>query len=508
MSHSHSHDGHSHSHRNDGILVQIARALHLPGFGHEHESHELLKDIQDNDLGIRTVWIAFIVLAITTLLQVAIYLSSSSVALLADTVHNLGDALNSLPLLAAFYLARRAANQRYTYGYGRAEDIAGVLIVLSIAFSAAYILWESVQKLIHPEPLSNLGWVAIAAVVGFLGNELVAIMQIRVGKRIGSEAMIADGKHARTDGLSSLAVLIAAVGTWLGFPILDPIIGIVIGIMIVGITWDATKAIWYRLMDAVEPSLIRQIEHYVGEVLGVEKVHEVKARWLGHRLYAELSITVEEKLSVVESYAIAQDIRKVLLQTIPQLEQVSVNIEPKYAREPASKSDMSGLLPPRYQNLIPSPTPMGAAGLVLAADGQVAWDEIWTDFCDLALAGGPSHRGTLLEPVNPATIEADSEAYQKVLDELERGIRMVTGLDIVRSSIGWIGMTCENEEMALWLLRTIVVENISVRREGTTLFFPASPEFSLEKEIKSIITVTAKTSHYWKEHRAANRPSS
>lgn len=253
MSHSHSHDHHhrhdqvDHSHTHStGIIQTIGAVLHLPGFGHEHGYGELAHDpaLRDNELGIRTVWLALLALTITTVLQIAIYIASGSVALLADTIHNFGDALNSIPLLIAFYLARRAASRRYTYGFGRAEDIAGILIVVSIAFSAAYILFESVQKLLNPQPLTNLPWVAAAAIIGFVGNELVALMQIRVGKKIGSDAMVADGQHARIDGLTSLAILIAVLGTALGFPILDPIVGIIIAFAIVGITWNAMKSTW------------------------------------------------------------------------------------------------------------------------------------------------------------------------------------------------------------------------------------------------------------------------
>ena len=144
-SHDHNHDhdhshGHTHGHHSMGIIGTIGAALHLPGFGHDHDHGytELAADnaLRDNKLGVRTVWLALLALAITTVLQIAIYIASNSVALLADTVHNLGDALNSIPLLIAFYLARRVATRRYTYGFGRAEDVAGILIVISIAFSA------------------------------------------------------------------------------------------------------------------------------------------------------------------------------------------------------------------------------------------------------------------------------------------------------------------------------------------------------------------------------------
>jgi sirohydrochlorin cobaltochelatase len=132
---------------------------------------------------------------------------------------------------------------------------------------------------------------------------------------------------------------------------------------------------------------------------------------------------------------------------------------------------------------------------------QVAWNEMWTSFCDLALAGGPPHRDTLLEPVSPDEVKMHPEAYERVLAEIERGLRLVTGLPIVRSEkVGWVGVKCADEEMALWLLRAIIVENVCVRREGTVLFLPVGPEFRMEKEIKNVITVVAKTHHYWQEH--------
>jgi hypothetical protein len=328
-------------------------------------------------------------------------------------------------------------------------------------------------------------------------------MQIRVGGQIGSDAMIADGQHARVDGLTSLAVLIAVAGTWLGFPIVDPIIGIVIGIAIVGITWNAIKAVWYRLMDAVDPGIINRLEHYASEVEGVEQVVSLRARWVGHRLHAETTVVVDETLSLVESHAIAERVRNVLHQAVPHLSEVTIHVDPRYEYQDV-KTAYEGavhILPPQYQNSVPSAAPMGAAGLIFGDDGNVAWDEIWTDFCDLALAGGPPHRGKLLEPVSVASVEANPEGYEKILKELERGLRVVTGLNVVRSeSPGWIGLQCESEEMALWLLRAIVVENITVRREDTVLYFPAGPDFQLEKEIKNVITVVAKTTHYWQDH--------
>jgi cation diffusion facilitator family transporter len=330
--HDHHHDDHDHdhSHEHGGLMATIGAALHLPGYTHTHSHHELAADpaMQDNELGIRTVKWALLALGITTLLQIFIYVASGSVALLADTVHNLGDALNSVPLWIAFVLARRTANKRYTYGYGRAEDVAGLLIVVSIGFSAAYILWESFQKLINPQPLTNLGWVALAAFIGFVGNELVALMQIRVGRQIGSEAMVADGLHARTDGFTSLAVLIAVVGTWLGFPIVDPIIGMLIGVTIVLITRDAAVSMWYRLMDAVDPKLVEQAETILRDHPEVRAVHRLQMRWLGHRLHAEIVLALDADLTTAQSEAITDHLSHHLYHAMPTLSEATIAVIP------------------------------------------------------------------------------------------------------------------------------------------------------------------------------------
>ena len=302
-------------------METIGAALHLPGFTHTHSYTELAADpaMRDNELGIRTVKLALLALGVTTLIQIAIYIASGSVALLGDTVHNLGDALNSVPLWLAFVLARRRANRRYTYGYGRAEDVAGLLIVVSIAFSAAYILWESVQKLINPQPIEYPGWIALAAVIGFLGNEAVAVLEIRTGRRIGSEAMVADGLHARTDGFTSLAVLVAAAAVWLGFPILHPIIGLLIGVAIVFITRDAAVAMWHRLMDAVDPEMIETVEQIIQEHDEIKAIPRLQMRWLGHRLYAEATLALDASLTVAQGEAIADHITHHLYHALPAL---------------------------------------------------------------------------------------------------------------------------------------------------------------------------------------------
>lgn len=335
--HSDDHDHHDHGHKHQAWWAKIAEALHLPGFSHVHERPATGDALYSHELGIRTVQIAFAILAVTTVIQIAIYLASGSVALLADTVHNLGDALNSLPLWLAFVLMRRAANKRYTYGYGRAEDLAGLLIVVSIVFSAGYILWESFQKLLNPEPLTQLGWVGLAAVVGFIGNETVAAIQIRTGKKIGSEALVADGLHARIDGFTSLAVLIAVAGTWLGFPITDPIVGLLIGVAIVFIAKDAAVSMWHRMMDAVDPALVETVEGVLAGHTEIREVKQLQMRWIGHRLNANLIVALDEGLDLIASGQITDHIRHHLLHDIPHLDDVVIAAVP-YQKEAADES--------------------------------------------------------------------------------------------------------------------------------------------------------------------------
>src|SRR5215212_9860320 len=326
--HGHLHDGpHGHSH-GTGLWGWLNTIFHLHGHSEQQQQRAADPTLADSAEGIRTVWWALAALSITTVLQIIIVLLSGSVALLADTVHNLGDSLNSIPLLIAFYLARRAATRRYTYGFGKAEDVAGIFIVLSIAVSAGIGLWESFSKLIHPAPMTRLGWVAAAAVIGFAGNEAVALLQIRVGRKIGSAAMVADGLHARTDGLTSLAVLVAVLGTYLGYPIVDPVIGLLIGVDILFITRDAMRTMWYRLMDAIDPAVVDQVEQAARTVAGVIAVHDTRVRWLGHRLQTELHIVVDEDLPTRESHEIAEQVRHALFHDQPHLSLVDVHVDP------------------------------------------------------------------------------------------------------------------------------------------------------------------------------------
>jgi len=322
--HPHGHD-HNHDHGRFGWLLEAIPFLH----GHSHSSEAKVDAaLESSERGIWALKVSLLGLGATALFQVVIVLISGSVGLLADTIHNFADAFTAVPLWIAFVLSRRAASRRYTYGYGRAEDVAGVIIVLTIFVSALVAGYESYQKIINPQPLANVWWVIAAAIVGFLGNEAVAIFRIRVGQEIGSAALVADGQHSRVDGFTSLAVLFGALGSLAGFPLADPIVGLLITVAILFIVKDTAVTMWHRLMDAVDPALVDSIERAATGVAGAQNAHDIRVRWLGHKLQAELHIIVDEDLPTRESHRIAEDVRHEIMHAQPRLTTVTVHVDP------------------------------------------------------------------------------------------------------------------------------------------------------------------------------------
>jgi len=332
------HDDHEHDHSRNLIIEWFQHTFTPHDHGYQTAA---LDSALATDRGIQAVKISLVALLVTAVFQMVIVAISGSVALLADTIHNFSDALTAIPLGIAFTLSRRARNSRYTYGYGRAEDIAGAIIVLMILFSAFQAIYQSILKLMNPQPISNLWWVAGAAVVGFLGNELVAIYRIRTGKQIGSAALVADGNHARADGFTSLAVLAGAIGVWLGYPLLDPIVGLGIGVAILVIVWKSAQDIYYRVMDAVDPEITRSVENIASKANGVMEVSNVAIRWVGHRQRTELHITVDCQMPTCESHHIAEQVRHDLLHAMPALADVTIHVDPCEC-ERCSESHLSG----------------------------------------------------------------------------------------------------------------------------------------------------------------------
>lgn len=263
---------------------------------------------------------SFAGLLLTALAQVVVVAMSGSVALLADTIHNIGDAATAIPLYIAFWFARRRPSARYTYGYGRVEDLAGLAVVALILFSALVAGYQAIDRLLHPQPVAWLGAVAAAGIVGFLGNEAVAVFRIRIGREIHSAALVADGYHARVDGLTSLAVVLGAAGVWLGFPLADPIVGLVITALIFGILWQSARSVFARMLDGVEPELLEEIGHVAGHVPGVQGLANLRARWVGHRLHAEADLIVDPDLPVRDAAELAARVRAVALAQLPALD--------------------------------------------------------------------------------------------------------------------------------------------------------------------------------------------
>jgi cation diffusion facilitator family transporter len=279
--------------------------------------------------GIRALWISLAVLGATTVIQAVVVAMSGSVALLGDTLHNAADALTAVPLGVAFVLGRRPPTRRYTYGYGRAEDLAGVAIVLVIAASSVLAAYVAIDRLIHPQKVSNLIAVAAAALVGFTGNELVARYRITVGRKIGSAALVADGLHARADGFTSLAVLIGAAGVALGWKRADPVVGLLITVAILAVLRQAAREIYRRLMDAVDPALVDQAEAVLRGTVGVLDVGQVRLRWIGHQLHAECEVIVDGAASAVAAHKVAVDAEHALIHAIPRLSAALVHADPE-----------------------------------------------------------------------------------------------------------------------------------------------------------------------------------
>jgi cation diffusion facilitator family transporter len=320
--HGHEHGAHEHG---SGVWAKIKHVV-VP---HSHDSNEAIQSAEESsNEGIRAAWIGLAGMGVTAVLQIFIVAISGSIALLADTLHNVGHAATTIPLIIAFRIGQRAASKRYSYGYRRAEDLVGLFISLIIAVSAGVIIWESVDALVNPRELTNLWWVFAAGLVGAAGNELVAIYRIRAGRKIGSAALIAEGQHARADGFTSVAVVVGVIGVWLGFEQADAIIGFFIAAAILWILVSSVRTTTRRLMDGVDDGVIDQLTEVIGSAPGVLGVGRVRARWSGHRMEADANIAVDSRLTVLESHALAEEIEHTVLHSVAHVENVVIHVNP------------------------------------------------------------------------------------------------------------------------------------------------------------------------------------
>lgn len=342
--HSHSHEGgepsqghdHVHSHEHPTGLKGVVSSIFRP---HSHDASDSIDSaLESSAAGIRAVKISLVALGMTAVVQLVLVILTGSVALLADTVHNFSDALTAIPLWIAFVLVRRPPTRRFNYGLGRVEDLAGLFIVVMIALSAIVAGYESIRRLIDPQTIEHVWVVFAAGIIGFAGNEIVAVYRIRVGRKIGSAALVADGLHARTDGFTSLAVAVGAVGVGAGFPLADPIVGLLITVAILVVLKGAATEVFRRLMDGVEPSLVDQAEKALIRTPGVTGIESIRLRWIGHQLHAETSVEVNATLDLRTAHDIAHRAEEHLRQGVPKLSEATVHVSPQVGSLPDTRN--------------------------------------------------------------------------------------------------------------------------------------------------------------------------
>jgi len=328
----HEHETHVHEHNEHDHDQGHNHDEHEHGQkGHGHEHGKVDADLYGNRAGLRAVQISTAGMLLVSVIQFAIAWVGGSAGLFADALHNFGDVFTTIALWIAFVISNRAANQRYTYGYYRSEDLAGIFIVLVIIASATVSAVESIQKLKSGNVPTQIYLSMAAALVGVAGNELLAQYKISVGKRINSVSLIADGHHSRIDGLTSLAAFIGLVGVLLGFPKADPIAGIVITIVIVAVVFSTSRSVLQRLLDAVDPHIVPSIITLASSVPGVEQVTDVRARWVGHTLHVVMNIEVNAELTLSKAHGIAEEVRHRLFHDIKGLSEVLIHTDPSSA---------------------------------------------------------------------------------------------------------------------------------------------------------------------------------
>jgi cation diffusion facilitator family transporter len=314
--HAHSHDDHEPEHEGDS------------GHEHGHEHGRVEADLYGNRAGLRAVQLSTLGMFLVAAIQFAIAGIGGSAGLFADALHNLGDVFTTVALWIAFVLSSRAANQRYTYGYYRSEDLAGIFIVLVIIASAVAGAVESIQKLTSGNIPTQIYLSMAAALVGVIGNEAMAQYKISVGKRINSVPLVADGQHSRIDGLTSLAALAGLIFVRFGLPIADPIAGIVITLVIVTVVYSTSRSVLQRLLDAVDARVVPSIMKTASTVPGVENVTDVRARWVGHTMHIVMNIEVDANLTLAKAHAIAEEVRHRLFHSIEGVSEVVIHTDP------------------------------------------------------------------------------------------------------------------------------------------------------------------------------------
>jgi cation diffusion facilitator family transporter len=314
----HGHDhGHGPGHR------------HGHGHRHAHAPVPLAGTPGGEDQGLRAVKVSAAGLALTAAVEFAFVAASGSVALLADGLHNLGDVFTTVTLWVAFRVGRRQPDRGHTFGFARAEDVAGVLVVLAIAASAVVAAGQSMAKLAGGVPaLRNPGWALAAALVGVAGNEAVARYKLTVGRRINSVPLEADGRHSRVDGLASLAAAAGIAGAWAGWPAADPLAGLLLSAVIAWVLVGTTRDVLARLLDRVDPEVIDEVEAAAASVAGVEAVHGTRARWVGRSLHVLVHAEVDPDLPLRAAHDIGERVRHAIFHAVAGVAAVDLHLDP------------------------------------------------------------------------------------------------------------------------------------------------------------------------------------
>ncbi len=291
--------------------------------------------------GIQALRFSLWVLGLTAAGQAVVVWLSGSVALLADTIHNLSDALVALPLWFAFSISKRKPTPHYPYGFYRVEDLAGLCVLLAIFASGLWTGWESIQRIIDPKVPQNILLGIVAGLVGGLGNEIVARYRLKVGKEIRSLALMAEGHHARVDALTSLGVVVGLGLVALGFPLADPIVGLIITAFIFSIVFEVGKDIVPRIVGKADADEIEEIRSVAKKIEGVKGVGGIKLQWLGHRCFADVCIAVSPLIAVSEAHRITEGVRHELLHHISALVDVTIHADPHTEESPDPFHDLT-----------------------------------------------------------------------------------------------------------------------------------------------------------------------
>ena len=280
------------------------------------------RDEANRRRAMRAILVSSLGLLATSAFELLITVLSGSVALLSDALHNLGDVFTTIGVYFGFRASRKPPTGRYTYGYGRAEDLAGIVILLAIWTSAGLAGWQSYDKLVSGRGTTHLTLGMLAAAIGIVGNQLVARYKLRVGREIKSAPLIVDARHSWLDAIASAGALVGLIGVAAGFRIADPIAGFAITLLIIHIGIDATKDVWSRLMDENDEEVAEAVRTVAQEVPGVVEVRNVRARWLGREVEARVLVRLPAAMTFGQAHDVAHRVQEAVRARVPDVREV------------------------------------------------------------------------------------------------------------------------------------------------------------------------------------------